>query len=349
MSDSYFAPGQAVIVHNNMSTADNLTEKTTLSQEETAFGGKDSSGLNGREAILTTDGGNDTEPEETEEDAVLDEKPKRADKSSPKKRAATKVKEEETSPKKKRAAAKTRVPNERPSTPEVQTLSNEGNLVQANEATPAKKSKATPKPSPTKGKRAGAEKVADKVQLPATWSEASQADRTLVRMKEAGKPWSEIRVKWLEMTGQDTASSTKRLQVIMMELQDGEKETLLAAKEAVEANWKNTMWQAISTKMAEMGSRKLPPDFLCKEFKKMETVGTTGVYAPTAPIAPKGKATASADDKVKDEGSDDGKLKDEGSDDGDADVLLDAAAEALAGGSEEEAPEDEDEEEAAAE
>ena len=138
----------------------------------------------------------------------MDEKPKKADKSSPKKRAATKVKEEETSPKKKRAAAKTRVPNERPSTPEVQTLPNEGNMVQANEATPAKKSKGTPKPSPTKGKRAGAEKVADKVQLPATWSEASQADRALVRMKEAGKPWSEIRVKWLEMTGQDTASST---------------------------------------------------------------------------------------------------------------------------------------------
>ncbi|KAL8903142.1 MAG: hypothetical protein Q9171_007502 [Xanthocarpia ochracea] len=342
MSDSYFAPDQAVIVQNNMSAADDLTEKTTLSQGGTAFGSKDSSRLNGREAIMTTDGGNDTEPEETEEDDVLDEKPKGANKSSPKKRAATKVKKEETSPKKKRAAAKTRVPNERPSTPEVQTPPNERNMVQANEATPAKKSKATPKPSPTKGKRAGAEKVADKVQLPATWSEASQADQTLVRMKEAGKPWSEIRVKWLEMTGQDTASSTlpnryKRLQVIMMELQDGEKETLLAAKEAVEANWKNTMWTAVSIKMADMGAGKYPPDFLCKEFKKMETVGTTGVYAPTAP--PKGKATASTN----------GKVKDEESDDGDADVLLDAAAEALAGGSEEEAPEDEDEEEAAAE
>ena len=108
------------------------------------------------------------------------------------------------------------------------------------------------------------------------------------------------------------------------------------------------MWAAIAAKMADMGSRKLPPDFLCKEFKKMETVGTTGVYAPTAPIAPKGKATVSTNGKVKDEESD-GKVKDEESDDGDADVLLDAAAEALAGGSEEEAPEDEDEEEAAAE
>ena len=75
MSDSHFAPGQAVIVLNNMSAADNLTEKTTLSQGGTAFGSKDSSGLNGREAIVTTDGGNDTEPEETEEDAVSQDTP----------------------------------------------------------------------------------------------------------------------------------------------------------------------------------------------------------------------------------------------------------------------------------
>ena len=119
---------------------------------------------------------------------------------------------------------------ERPSTPEAQTVkeantpktpktprsSGNDNIVEANDATPKQarakthsaKPKANPKQSPVKGKRAGAEKVADKVVLPTKWSEASEADKMLVRMKEAGRPWSEIRVKWYEMTGQDTAPST---------------------------------------------------------------------------------------------------------------------------------------------
>ena len=119
---------------------------------------------------------------------------------------------------------------ERPSTPEAQTVkeantpktpktprsSGNENIVEANDATPKQarakthsaKPKANPKQSPVKGKRAGAEKVADKVVLPTKWSEASEADKMLVRMKEAGRPWSEIRVKWYEMTGQDTAPST---------------------------------------------------------------------------------------------------------------------------------------------
>ncbi|KAL9041225.1 MAG: hypothetical protein Q9180_001421 [Flavoplaca navasiana] len=119
---------------------------------------------------------------------------------------------------------------ERPSTPEAQTVketktpktpktpkSPDGdNVVEANDATPKQpkakthpaKPKANANQSPVKGKRAGAEKVADKVVLPTNWSEASEADKMLVRTKEAGRPWSEIRVKWYEMMGQDTAPST---------------------------------------------------------------------------------------------------------------------------------------------
>ncbi|KAL8672845.1 MAG: hypothetical protein Q9168_002721 [Polycauliona sp. 1 TL-2023] len=116
---------------------------------------------------------------------------------------------------------------ERPSTPEAQTGKGpktpktpkspmDDNVLPANETTPrpakAKahpvRAKNIPKQSPAKGKRANAEKVAEKVVLPTKWSEASQADKTLVAMKEDGHPWSEIRVKWHEMTGQDTAPST---------------------------------------------------------------------------------------------------------------------------------------------
>lgn len=50
-------------------------------------------------------------------------------------------------------------------------------------------------------------------------------------------------------------------------------EILVAAKEAVEANWKNSLWTLVSTKMEELGARKYPSDFLHKEFKKMEEMG----------------------------------------------------------------------------
>ena len=44
--------------------------------------------------------------------------------------------------------------------------------------------------------------------IPKSWSEAEEADRLLVTMKDAGKPWDEIRKMWKEKTGQDTANST---------------------------------------------------------------------------------------------------------------------------------------------
>ncbi|KAL8800873.1 MAG: hypothetical protein Q9182_004847 [Xanthomendoza sp. 2 TL-2023] len=109
----------------------------------------------------------------------------------------------------------------RPTTPESQVFKEpktptEDLYVQANDKTPRSAAKAktyprakpTPKISPVKGRRAGAEKVAEKVVLPLKWSQATIADKTLVALKEAGKSWSEIRVEWLKMTGQDTASST---------------------------------------------------------------------------------------------------------------------------------------------
>ena len=42
--------------------------------------------------------------------------------------------------------------------------------------------------------------------IPSSWDEAGEADRMLVRMKENGEGWSEIRTAWKAVTGQDTAS-----------------------------------------------------------------------------------------------------------------------------------------------
>ena len=71
--------------------------------------------------------------------------------------------------------------------------------------TKAKNGSPTPKSS---GKRASAAKFADKVSLPTVWANASGTDKALVKMKEDGKSWNEIRSIWKEMTGQNTASSS---------------------------------------------------------------------------------------------------------------------------------------------
>ena len=44
--------------------------------------------------------------------------------------------------------------------------------------------------------------------IPTSWEKASEADRMLVTMKDDGKNWVEIRKKWTEVTGQETASSS---------------------------------------------------------------------------------------------------------------------------------------------
>ncbi|KAL8672846.1 MAG: hypothetical protein Q9168_002722 [Polycauliona sp. 1 TL-2023] len=116
----------------------------------------------------------------------------------------------------------------------------------------------------------------------------------------------------------------------MMELQDGEKEILLAAKAAVEANWKSNLWILVASKMEELGARKLPTDFLQKEFRKMEAEGTAdagpatvGAYAPTSPIASKAKrANGGVKTEEIEDAEDDAKAG--------GDVLLAAANEAMA-------------------
>ncbi|KAL8814348.1 MAG: hypothetical protein Q9223_006414 [Gallowayella weberi] len=126
-----------------------------------------------------------------------------------------------------------------------------------------------------------------------------------------------------------------------MELKENEKEMLVAAKEAVEANWRNTMWSAISTKMEEMGTRKYPADFLLKEYKKLEAAdhASGGAYAPTAPPAlgaghsagNKGRA-ATVNGNTKAKGAEEGASK-----------LLAATAKALAAGPASDDDETEDE------
>ncbi|KAL9031893.1 MAG: hypothetical protein Q9180_006765 [Flavoplaca navasiana] len=109
---------------------------------------------------------------------------------------------------------------------------------------------------------------------------------------------------------------------------------LLSVKAHIESNWKSSLWGLVSSKMEEQGTRKYPADFLAKEFRKLEAAGDTdvfpatiGAYAPTTPVAPKGKSSAATNGHVKAEDTE--AEAEEG-----GDVLFAAAAEAMEGESE---------------
>ncbi|KAL9016642.1 MAG: hypothetical protein Q9185_006015 [Variospora sp. 1 TL-2023] len=99
--------------------------------------------------------------------------------------------------KRKSAADKTTEPKtpRTPKTPKASTVAKDNNQT-------------TPTPKTTPRKRSAADKVADKVSLPTSWADASEADKELVAMKQRSMSWNDIRSMWLEKTGQDTATST---------------------------------------------------------------------------------------------------------------------------------------------
>ena len=91
-------------------------------------------------------------------------------------------------------AAKTPKTPRTPKTPKVATTNDEG----VNKASPPRK----------RGPIKSPEGIAPPRGIPTSWETASEADRKLVEMKEAGKSWGEIRDMWKAVTGQTTADST---------------------------------------------------------------------------------------------------------------------------------------------
>lgn len=109
-------------------------------------------------------------------------------------------------PKKKRSPVKPKTPktevaseDESPSSPKDLSV----------KVTPAK-AKATE--NTTEGvksrKRAPVNTIAPHRVIPASWEEATDADKMLKQMRDAGKDWGSIRAAWKEATGVDTGTST---------------------------------------------------------------------------------------------------------------------------------------------
>ena len=117
-------------------------------------------------------------------------------------------------------------------------------------------------------------------------------------MKEAGKPWPEIREMWKAETGQETAGSTlpnrysrikvrcrslvyirkysDNVQVNLEHLEPGHEVLLFNAL----ARYENEKWKTIATFMEAEGAKKYAAAFLQKEAKKMEERQASGTYLP---------------------------------------------------------------------
>lgn len=60
----------------------------------------------------------------------------------------------------------------------------------------------TPKPPTPKG----VQKVATPKGIPKSWDEADEADKMLFASRDQNVPWTEIRAKWKELTGENTGN-----------------------------------------------------------------------------------------------------------------------------------------------
>jgi hypothetical protein len=65
-----------------------------------------------------------------------------------------------------------------------------------------------PLPQPKVRQRKSKGKTAVSRVIPRSLEDCDEADKTLISMRESGLDWNPIRAKWLELTGEKTATST---------------------------------------------------------------------------------------------------------------------------------------------
>ncbi|KAI9816259.1 MAG: hypothetical protein M1827_001860 [Pycnora praestabilis] len=110
--------------------------------------------------------------------------------------------------------------------------------------------------------------------IPTNYAEASEGDKMLLKMKEEGKPWKEIRSMWEEITGEKTGASTlpnrlARLQANMTIFKEGDEALLLSLKKDIEAKFELEKWAKIAEAMEAAGSIKYSTKALEKKFHQL--------------------------------------------------------------------------------
>ncbi|RMZ86864.1 hypothetical protein DV736_g5904, partial [Chaetothyriales sp. CBS 134916] len=116
------------------------------------------------------------------------------------------------------------------------------------------------------------------IKVPRPLDEACAADRMLRESHHAGKPWTEITVKWTELTGKTPGKSS--LSVRFMKLQANFADAgraddliILCYKAEAEAGLENVVWQKVAAKIKANHNVEMPIPQLRKRFNALKHSG----------------------------------------------------------------------------
>ncbi|KAK3075377.1 hypothetical protein LTR53_001382 [Teratosphaeriaceae sp. CCFEE 6253] len=124
-------------------------------------------------------------------------------------------------------------------------------------------------------RKAPKNKIASARGIARTFEECSEADKTILRLKKAGKNWDEIRQAYQKVTGERTGTSTipnryARLVGNLVAIRAEDHERLLQAKIEVENAYQKEKWGLVGLAMHKAGASEVyKGDVLQKQYKKL--------------------------------------------------------------------------------
>ncbi|KJX98975.1 hypothetical protein TI39_contig380g00019 [Zymoseptoria brevis] len=121
--------------------------------------------------------------------------------------------------------------------------------------------------------------------IPRRLADCDAADQMLIEMREAGSDWNPIRAKWLELTGEKTATSTlpnrySRLKSNFTILSPTDNGHLLSAKRRVESSFADQKWELIAKVVRELGGENYAGVVLKRQYKKLMVSSAGGGMPP---------------------------------------------------------------------
>ncbi|KAL4876643.1 hypothetical protein BJY04DRAFT_222820 [Aspergillus karnatakaensis] len=148
---------------------------------------------------------------------------------------------------------------------------------------------ATPSATPTK--------KATLPPIPTLLANAGTEDRLILRLRDEGRPWSEINSTFIATTGIKVGQSTLRMRYTAMKANfagiSGEDETrLLRLKKEIEDKFETEKWHRIVDAIVQDGGEKYPPAALQKKFRELSKAQLASVASSAAPASGSGPGSA---------------------------------------------------------
>ncbi|SMR47882.1 unnamed protein product [Zymoseptoria tritici ST99CH_3D1] len=142
----------------------------------------------------------------------------------------------------------------------------------------------TPRPAKVRQRKTKGPHASSRV-IPRSLADCDAADQMLIEMREAGSDWNPIRAKWLELTGEKTATSTlpnrySRLKSNFTILSPTDNGHLLSAKRRVESSFAEQKWDLIAKVVQELGGENYAGVVLKRQYKKLMVSSAGGGGPP---------------------------------------------------------------------